>query len=89
MTALAEKECAACKGAAAALKGEALAGFSKQINSNWRIVNEHHLEREYKFANFREALAFTNRVRGIGRIAKSSSRYLSGLGQSEIDALDP
>ena len=72
MTALAEKECVACKGGAATLKGEALAGFSKQINSDWRVVNEHQLEREYKFANFRDALAFTNRV---GELAESQNHH--------------
>ena len=29
------------------------------------MVDQHHLERRYDFKNFRQALAFTNRVRGL------------------------
>ena len=29
---------------------------------HWRVVDGHHLEREYKFPDFASALAFTNRV---------------------------
>ncbi|HUJ12300.1 MAG TPA: 4a-hydroxytetrahydrobiopterin dehydratase [Thermoanaerobaculia bacterium] len=31
----------------------------------WRVVGGHHLEREFRFGNFAEALAFTNRVGAI------------------------
>lgn len=30
--------------------------------NGWRVVDEHHLEKEYTFRNFAEALAFTNEV---------------------------
>lgn len=62
MNALAEKECVPCKGGTPPLKGDELKRLSTQLNRDWRVVNEHHLEREYKFNNFREALAFTNKV---------------------------
>ena len=29
------------------------------------MVDQHHLERRYDFKNFRQALAFTNRVGGL------------------------
>src|SRR5437764_12958475 len=28
----------------------------------WRVVNGHHLEKEFRFPDFAQALAFTNRV---------------------------
>ncbi len=28
----------------------------------WKVVDNHHLEKEYLFKNFRDALEFTNRV---------------------------
>jgi 4a-hydroxytetrahydrobiopterin dehydratase len=62
MSALAEKECVPCKGGTAPLKGEELRRLAAQVNPAWQVVDEHHLEREYKFKNFREALEFTNRV---------------------------
>jgi pterin-4a-carbinolamine dehydratase len=32
---------------------------------DWRVVDGHHLEREFRFKNFAEALEFTNRVGAI------------------------
>ncbi len=33
-----------------------------ELGGGWHVVEEHHLERTYEFKNFREALAFTNKV---------------------------
>jgi 4a-hydroxytetrahydrobiopterin dehydratase len=62
MNVLAEKECVPCKGGVAPLRGEQLGQLASQLHTAWQVVDEHHLERDYKFKNFREALAFTNRV---------------------------
>lgn len=59
---LASKECIPCKGDVPALKGNALKDFERKLGNGWRVVNEHHLEKEFAFKNFRDALAFTNRV---------------------------
>ena len=62
MSELAEKECVACREGVAPLRGEALADLQKQLGSGWQVINSHHLEKEFTFKNFREALAFTNKV---------------------------
>lgn len=62
MTALADKQCEPCKGGAPSLKGQDLAKLAKELSGGWKVVKEHHLEKEYKFKDFRDALAFTNRV---------------------------
>jgi 4a-hydroxytetrahydrobiopterin dehydratase len=72
MSDLAQKQCVACKGGAPPLTGEELAGLAQQLHADWQIVNQHHLEREYKFPNFREALAFTNRV---GELAEAQNHH--------------
>ena len=72
MSALAEKECVPCKGGISPLKGNDLANLVKQLDSGWQVVREHHLEREYKFKDFREALAFTNKV---GELAESQGHH--------------
>jgi 4a-hydroxytetrahydrobiopterin dehydratase len=72
MTELAEKQCVPCKGGVPPLKGEALTKLANQLGHHWRVVNEHHLEKEFTFSNFREALAFTNRV---GEIAEAQSHH--------------
>jgi 4a-hydroxytetrahydrobiopterin dehydratase len=62
MSTLAEKECVACKGGIAPLKGTELSPLAVQLAPGWQVVDEHHLEREFKFKNFKEALDFTNKV---------------------------
>ena len=72
MTALAEKECVPCKGEVPPLKGQELARLKEQLGPGWKVVNEHHLEREYKFKDFREALEFTNKV---GELAEAQGHH--------------
>ncbi len=72
MTTLAEKECVPCKGGVPPLKGEELARMTRELGGDWQVIHEHHLEKEYKFKNFREALEFTNRV---GELAESQGHH--------------
>lgn len=67
---LAAKECLPCKGGVPPLSGEALRSLSAQLGNDWQVVNAHHLEKEYKFTNFREALAFTNRIGALAETVK-------------------
>jgi len=62
MSELAERDCVPCKGGVPPLKGEALAGLQSKLGNGWEVINEHHLEKAFTFKNFRDALAFTNKV---------------------------
>jgi len=72
MAALAEKECVPCKGGVPALKGGELDRLRRELKPEWKIVGEHHLEREFKFKDFREALDFTNR---LGELAEAQGHH--------------
>ena len=65
MNELAQKECVPCKGATPPLHGHELLKLAQQLGGDWHVAAEHHLEKEYKFKDFREALAFTNKVGGL------------------------
>jgi 4a-hydroxytetrahydrobiopterin dehydratase len=54
------------------LKGTQLQTLSDELGSDWQVVNEHHLEKEYRFNNFQEALDFTNRV---GELAEAVDHH--------------
>jgi 4a-hydroxytetrahydrobiopterin dehydratase len=54
--------CAACRGELPALRGRDLTPYVTDLGGDWRVVDEHHLERAFQFRNFMEALAFVNRV---------------------------
>lgn len=72
MNSLAEKKCIPCSGGVSALKSKEIQGFVAQLESGWKVVNEHHLEKEYCFKNFREALAFTN---ALGEVAEEEGHH--------------
>ena len=59
---LAGQACVACKGGVPPLKGEALKELAAELGNGWQVIREHHLEKEFTFKNFKDALAFTNRV---------------------------
>lgn len=69
---LADKSCVPCKGGVPPLAGDVLDGLHRQLAGDWRLVAGHHLEKTYRFKNFREALAFTNRV---GELAESENHH--------------
>ena len=69
---LAEQQCVPCRGGIPPLKGKELTALLEKLDGGWIIAGEHHLEKEYKFKNFRDALDFTNRV---GEIAEAQGHH--------------
>lgn len=72
MNGLANKECIPCKIGVPPLKGEELKTFLEKLGNDWGLIEEHHLEREYLFNNFREALNFTVK---IGELAEQQGHH--------------
>lgn len=71
-TALHQRSCQACATATEPLKGQALIPLAEGINDDWQIVGDHHLARSWRFADFRNALAFTN---AVGELAESEGHH--------------
>jgi 4a-hydroxytetrahydrobiopterin dehydratase len=72
MTELAKKECVPCRGGVPPIKGEELVALHRELGDAWQVVDEHHLEREYRFDDFRQALDFTSRV---GEMAEEQQHH--------------
>lgn len=68
---LSEKTCVPCQGGVPALKGDQLTELLNQL-SGWEVVNEHHLNKDYKFPNFVTALDFVNK---IGEVAEAEGHH--------------
>lgn len=68
---LADKTCVPCRGGVPPLKGQELAALERQVQG-WTVVDEHHLTKTFKFRNFREALAFVNR---LGELAEQQGHH--------------
>jgi 4a-hydroxytetrahydrobiopterin dehydratase len=71
MTDLAAKTCVPCRGDVPALAGKDLDALASQV-PEWKVVDGHHISREFKFSNFVQALAFVNKV---GAIAEEQGHH--------------
>jgi 4a-hydroxytetrahydrobiopterin dehydratase len=65
MSDLASKECVPCKGGVPPLRGDELRELQDRLGGDWQVVDGHHLAKTYRFKDFREALAFTNKLGGL------------------------
>ena len=83
MSELSSKQCVPCRGGVPPLAGEEINRLLGQLNG-WEVVNEHHLKKNFKSANFREALKFVNQV---GELAEEQGHHPDicfGWGNTEI-----
>ena len=72
MSDLAKKTCIPCKGGVPPMKGAKLDDLLEKLKNDWKIIKEHHLEKEYSFKNFKEALNFTIKV---GELAENQGHH--------------
>jgi 4a-hydroxytetrahydrobiopterin dehydratase len=71
MSELARKTCIPCKGGIPPLAPDAVRGYLAQVKG-WNAVENHHLEKEYGFPDFLQALAAVNR---IGQLAEDQGHH--------------
>lgn len=72
MSELAQGTCIPCRVGVLPLKGKELDVLQEKLGNGWQIINEHHLEKEYIFADFRKALDFTVKV---GEVAENQNHH--------------
>ena len=72
MSDLAKMDCVPCRGGVPPLAGEELKNLQERLGGGWQVVKEHHLEREFTFDDFAQALEFTNRV---GMLAEQQGHH--------------
>lgn len=68
---LCNMSCRACRGDAPTLKGDELAAYASEV-PDWQVVKGHHVERTFKFPDFKAALDFVNRV---GALAEEEGHH--------------
>ncbi len=65
MSELSKKKCQACREGASPLEGDELVKLANELGNEWKVINDKHLEKEFRFKNFSEALDFTNKLAKI------------------------
>ena len=64
--------CVPCQGGMPPLKGKKLKTLQNQLGNDWNVIDEHHLEKEWKLNDFQTALDITNR---IGSLAEEQGHH--------------
>lgn len=80
---LADKHCVPCRGGVAPLRGAELAAYAAQT-PDWRVIDEHHLERVFSFPDFQSALEFVNRVGALAEQEGHHPDLLLSWGRVEV-----
>src|SRR5262249_39733589 len=68
---LADRQCVPCRGGTPPLSGGDLRGFADQL-PDWKLVEEHHIQKTFPFPDFQIALNFVNRA---GELAEEQGHH--------------
>ena len=68
---LAEKTCVPCRGGVPPLNADEIKHLTPQVD-NWNVIKNHHIEKEFRFPDFKTALDFVNRV---GAVAEEQGHH--------------
>jgi 4a-hydroxytetrahydrobiopterin dehydratase len=68
---LAEKHCVPCRGGTPPLSGAELLPYAQQL-PDWKIIEEHHVAKSFRFPDFKAGLDFVNRV---GAVAEAEGHH--------------
>ena len=79
MSDLAKLDCVPCRGGIPPLKGPAIGALLARLGGGWRVVGEHHLEKDYAFPAFQDTIAFVNRVAGVAETQGHHPEMLVGF----------
>ena len=71
-TSLATKSCIPCKGSMPKLSPQECKNYLAELNDGWKVVEDHHIEKEYRFNDFKSALAFVDKV---GQVAEQEGHH--------------
>ncbi len=59
---LADKKCIPCHGGTPPMELDRAEALLQELQDGWQLNADGHLERTYKFRNFRQAMSFANKV---------------------------
>lgn len=71
-TELAAMKCVPCRGGVPRMEQPEIDRWLTRLGGDWKVVDDHHLENEYRFPDFKSALELVNR---IGAIAEAEGHH--------------
>ncbi|MCG3172345.1 MAG: putative pterin-4-alpha-carbinolamine dehydratase [Myxococcota bacterium] len=81
---LANQKCVPCRGGVPPLKGAELQAAAAKL-PGWKVVDEHHITREFVFPGFLQGLFFANRIGAIAEEQGHHPDILIAWGKVRVD----
>jgi len=69
---LSDQRCIACEGGVPLLTSERIEELKSKLKTPWEVIENKKIRREFKFADFKEAMVFVNK---IAEIAESEGHH--------------
>ena len=66
------EKCLPCQAGTKPLVNQAVQELLKQLDADWRAIEDRHIERDFKFGNFKDGLEFVNKV---GQLAEQEGHH--------------
>ena len=83
MANLATRDCVPCRGGVPPLEREQITPLLTELR-DWEVVEDHHLIKKHKLADFREALELVNRIGNLAEAQGHHPDICLGWGYCEV-----
>ena len=81
---LSDKKCIPCEGGVPPLSSEEIIPLLNQLDNQWNVINDHHLERIWEFSNFQTSLDFVNSAGAICEEQFHHADFDFGWGRAKV-----
>lgn len=82
---LTDKRCVPCEGGVPPLTPEEIERLKQEISPEWKVIDNHHLRREFSFNNFKEVMGFVNMVAAIAEMERHHPDMIVHYSRVEIE----
>jgi 4a-hydroxytetrahydrobiopterin dehydratase len=82
---LADQQCIPCRGGVPPMERHAAEALLRELGEGWQFNADGHPERTYKFKNFRQAMAFANKVADIAEAEGHHPDLYIAWGQCRVE----
>ncbi len=86
-TPLIQRKCKPCTGQTPRLTGKQLEEYRARLGPEWQLVDEHHLEKGFKFDGWGEARDFVNRIADVAEQEDHHPDVLLSYGKVHVTLL--
>ncbi len=82
---LADQKCIPCRGGVPPMERHRAEALLRELEDRWQLNADGHLERAYKFKNFRQAMALANEVADIAEAEGHHPDLYIAWGQCRVE----